>query len=210
MRYGLPYQGSKNKIAPWVLEHLPQADTLVDLFAGGCAVTHCAMLSGMFERIIANDITDSVTLFQDALDGKYENESRWISREDFMRLKDTDPYVRIVWSFGNNQEGYLYSRDIESYKKAVHEMIFAETPNERRLKFKQVIREMEALGVISGGGDRSSTCKERKHSIGSSRLPPPNAIAARSHGAIRDYADFGRMQSLERLSQINEFTNATI
>lgn len=152
MRYGLPYQGSKNKIAPWVLEHLPQADTLVDLFAGGCAVTHCAMLSGMFERIIANDITDSVTLFQDALDGKYENESRWISREDFMRLKDTDPYVRIVWSFGNNQESYLYSRDIESYKKAVHEMIFAETPNERRLKFKQVIREMEALGVISGGG----------------------------------------------------------
>ena len=151
MRYGLPYQGSKNKIAPWVLEHLPQADTLVDLFAGGCAVTHCAMLSGMFERIIANDITDSVTLFQDALDGKYENESRWISREDFMRLKDTDPYVRIVWSFGNNQEDYLYSRDIESYKKAVHEMIFAETPNERRLKFKQVIREMEALGVISGG-----------------------------------------------------------
>lgn len=173
MRYGLPYQGSKNKIAPWVLEHLPQADTLVDLFAGGCAVTHCAMLSGMFERIIANDITDSVTLFQDALDGKYENESRWISREDFMRLKDTDPYVRIVWSFGNNQEDYLYSRDIESYKKAVHEMIFAETPSERRLKFKQVIREMEALGVISGGGDRSSTCKERKHSIGSSRLPPP-------------------------------------
>lgn len=172
MRYGLPYQGSKNKIAPWVLEHLPQADALVDLFAGGCAVTHCAMLSGMFERIIANDITDSVTLFQDALDGKYENESRWISREDFMRLKDTDPYVRIVWSFGNNQESYLYSRDIESYKKAVHEMIFAETPNERRLKFKQVIREMEALGVISGG-DRSSTCKERKHSIGSSRLPPP-------------------------------------
>lgn len=194
MRYGLPYQGSKNKIAPWVLEHLPQADTLVDLFAGGCAVTHCAMLSGMFERIIANDITDSVTLFQDALDGKYENESRWISREDFMRLKDTDPYVRIVWSFGNNQEGYLYSRDIESYKKAVHEMIFAETPNERRLKFKQVIREMEALGVISGGGDRSSTCKERKHSIGSSRLPPPMQLR---HEAME------RLEIIQTLGECN-------
>lgn len=190
----MPYQGSKNKIAPWVLEHLPQADTLVDLFAGGCAVTHCAMLSGMFERIIANDITDSVTLFQDALDGKYENESRWISREDFMRLKDTDPYVRIVWSFGNNQEGYLYSRDIESYKKAVHEMIFAETPNERRLKFKQVIREMEALGVISGGGDRSSTCKERKHSIGSSRLPPPMQLR---HEAME------RLEIIQTLGECN-------
>lgn len=194
MRYGLPYQGSKNKIAPWVLEHLPQADTLVDLFAGGCAVTHCAMLSGMFERIIANDITDSVTLFQDALDGKYKNESRWISREDFMRLKDTDPYVRIVWSFGNNQEDYLYSRDIESYKKAVHEMIFAETPNERRLKFKQVIREMEALGVISGGGDRSSTCKERKHSIGSSRLPPPMQLR---HEAME------RLEIIQTLGECN-------
>lgn len=193
MRYGLPYQGSKNKIAPWVLEHLPQADTLVDLFAGGCAVTHCAMLSGMFERIIANDITDSVTLFQDALDGKYKNESRWISREDFMRLKDTDPYVRIVWSFGNNQEDYLYSRDIESYKKAVHEMIFAETPNERRLKFKQVIREMEALGVISGG-DRSSTCKERKHSIGSSRLPPPMQLR---HEAME------RLEIMQTLGECN-------
>ena len=165
MRYGLPYQGSKNKIAPWVLEHLPQTDTFVDLFAGGCAVAHCAMLSGKYERIVANDITDSVTLFQDALDGKYENESRWISREDFMRLKDTDPYVRIVWSFGNNQRNYLYSRDIEPYKKAVHEMLFAEAPNERRLKFKQVIREMEALGMISGGGGHSLTCKERKPSI---------------------------------------------
>ena len=159
MKYGLPYQGSKNKIAPWVLEHLPQADTLVDLFAGGCAVTHCAMLSGKYERIIANDITDSVTLFQDALDGKYENESRWISREDFMRLKDSDPYVRIAWSFGNNQREYLYGRKIEPYKKAVHEMVFAKTPNERRLKFKQVIREMQSLGVISGGGIAVSTAR---------------------------------------------------
>lgn len=37
--YGLPYMGSKNKIAEWVVAHIPQADTLVDLFAGGCAVT---------------------------------------------------------------------------------------------------------------------------------------------------------------------------
>lgn len=127
-------------------------------------MTHCAILSGKYKNVVANDITDSVQLFKDALDGKYENESRWISREDFMRLKDSDPYVRIVWSFGNNQRDYLYSRDIEPYKKAVHEMLFAETPNERRLKFKQVIREMEALGMISGGG-HSLTCKGRKHSI---------------------------------------------
>lgn len=45
MRYGVPYQGSKNKIAELVVEHLPSGHTLVDLFAGGCAVTHAALLS---------------------------------------------------------------------------------------------------------------------------------------------------------------------
>ena len=35
MRYGAPYKGSKNAIAPWVVEHLPPAETFVDLFVGG-------------------------------------------------------------------------------------------------------------------------------------------------------------------------------
>lgn len=148
-KYGLPYQGSKSKLAERIVALLPPATHLYDVFAGGCAVAHAALLSGKFKEVHANDITDSVTLFEDALNGKYENESRWISREDFFRLKDSDPYVRIVWSFGNNQQTYLYSREIEPYKKAVHEMLYAATPNERRLKFKAVIRELEKLGVIS-------------------------------------------------------------
>ena len=44
MRYGLPYMGSKNKIAEWVVSHFPEKKHFYDLFAGGCAVTHCAML----------------------------------------------------------------------------------------------------------------------------------------------------------------------
>lgn len=35
MRYGLPYKGSKNKIAEWVVDTLPRADVFVDLFFGG-------------------------------------------------------------------------------------------------------------------------------------------------------------------------------
>ena len=49
MRYGVPYQGSKNQIARWVIDNLPEDKILVDLFAGGCAVTHAAMLSGKGE-----------------------------------------------------------------------------------------------------------------------------------------------------------------
>lgn len=63
-------------------------------------------------------------LFIDALNGKYNDENRWISREDFFRLKDTDPYVAVVWSFGNNLRDYLYSKEIEPLKKAIHYAMF--------------------------------------------------------------------------------------
>lgn len=63
MRYGVPYRGSKNKIAQWVISNLPAGDTLVDLFAGGCAVTHAALLSGKWNHIVANDIGDAPQLF---------------------------------------------------------------------------------------------------------------------------------------------------
>lgn len=120
IRYGIPYKGSKNFIAPWIVEVLPRGERLVDLFAGGCAVTHCALLSGKYREVLANDINDAPQLFVDAANGRYRNEARWISREDFSKLKDDDPYVRWCWSFGNNGEDYLYSREIEPYMRACH------------------------------------------------------------------------------------------
>lgn len=58
--------------------------------------------------------------FLDALCGKYENENRWISREDFFDLKDSDVFVRVCWSFGNDKNSYMYGKDVEEIKKAVH------------------------------------------------------------------------------------------
>ena len=49
-KFGLPYKGSKSKLAEWVLEHLPSAEHLYDVFAGGCAVTHAALLSDKFKK----------------------------------------------------------------------------------------------------------------------------------------------------------------
>lgn len=125
MKYGLPYKGSKNKLAEHIVRLLPKRTHLVDLFCGGCAVSHAALLMGKYEHIHINDINWMCpTLFIDALNGKYNDESRWISREDFFRLKDTDPYVAVVWSFGNNLRSYLYSREIEPLKKAIHYAMF--------------------------------------------------------------------------------------
>nr|DAM18910.1 MAG TPA: D12 class N6 adenine-specific DNA methyltransferase [Caudoviricetes sp.] len=125
MKYGLPYKGSKNKLAERIVSLLPKRTHLIDLFCGGCAVSHAALLRNKYEHIHINDINWMCpTLFIDALNGKYQNETRWISREDFFRLKDTDPYVAVVWSFGNNMRNYLYSKEIEPLKKAIHYAIF--------------------------------------------------------------------------------------
>lgn len=125
MKYGLPYKGSKNKLAERIVRLLSKRAHLVDLFCGGCAVSHAALLMGKYEHIHINDINWMCpTLFIDALNGKYNDENRWISREDFFRLKDTDPYVAVVWSFGNNLRNYLYSKEIEPLKKAIHYAMF--------------------------------------------------------------------------------------
>lgn len=54
--YGLPYMGSKNKIAKEIVLKLPKRKNLYDLFLGGGAVTHAAMEMHKYERYIINDL----------------------------------------------------------------------------------------------------------------------------------------------------------
>lgn len=100
----------------------------MDICAGGCAITHAALehmeqnpLTKKWNRVIANDINPMpLSLFGNAVNGKYATEKRWISREDFFRLKEKDEYVKFCWSFGNNGLGYLYAKEIEPWKRALH------------------------------------------------------------------------------------------
>lgn len=120
-KYGIPYMGSKDKIADDILSVLPRGKRFVDLFGGGFAMSHAALLSGKYEQVFYNEINPLVPkLIKDTLAGKYANERRWISREDFFRLKDVDGYVKYLWSFGNTGNNYLYGKQIEPWKKALH------------------------------------------------------------------------------------------
>ena len=160
-RFGISYMGSKNQIVKALISQLPSAKYFIDLFAGGCAMTHGAMLSGKYERFIANDIGDAPSLFLRAIKGEFKDEKRWISRDDFFALKDKDPYIRYCWSFGNKSAGYLYSKEIEPYKKAfwefamfknaeplkefgfnVDELLDLPTSYERRIAFRQHLVKM--------------------------------------------------------------------
>ena len=87
-------------------------------------MAHGAILANRWGKVHINDINPLITqLFSDAIDGKYHDESRWVSRQEFLDNKETDGYVAVLWSFGNNLKTYLYSEEIEPLKKAMHEEI---------------------------------------------------------------------------------------
>lgn len=82
-------------------------------------------------------------LFIDAVHGKYHDEKRVITREDFENLKDVDAYVKYIWSFGNNGTGYLWGRDIEEIKcEACHSLIDSSI-SDRRLAYMHFIKMLK-------------------------------------------------------------------
>ena len=154
MVYGMPYMGSKSKIAEWVIENLPASDNLYDLFGGGGAVTDCAAQSGKWKQIIYNDIDSVITKgFSMAIAGKFDDEKRWISREDFFRLKDYDPYVKMCFSYSNDGRTYAFSQINEFYQKALfYAVILAEVrpiENILRLDFSDVLTQSTTGGRMS-------------------------------------------------------------
>ena len=121
MKYGIIYQGSKNAIAEKIIEFLPSGRRFVDLFGGGAAISHCAVLSGKWQKVLYNEYNPLlVDLIKKAINGDYQNEKRWISREDFFKLKEKEGYIKYCWSFSCAGNNYLYSKEVDPWKKALH------------------------------------------------------------------------------------------
>lgn len=110
--YGLPYKGSKSRYAERIVSLLPPSSHFYDLFCGGCAISHRAMMTHKYEYIHMNDLNPNVAkFFLDCVEGKYKDERRIIDRQQFDELKNCDPLVSLVWSFSNNGDNYLWSED---------------------------------------------------------------------------------------------------
>ena len=117
--YGLPYQGSKNTIAEWILEKMPPAVMFYDLFAGGCAISHAAMTSGKYSCVYGNDIECYPFLFRDVIEGIFPDIWNYVSREEFYNVKDIlhkdDVYRAFVLS------AYSFSGDLNVYYKSIED-----------------------------------------------------------------------------------------
>jgi site-specific DNA-adenine methylase len=128
IKYGIPYQGSKAKIMPTLSRMFPSADNFYDLFGGGFSVTHFMMenRSKSYKKFYYNEIRPGLPdLIRDAINGKYNFDNfkpEWVSREKFFAEKEKNPYIKIIWSFGNNGDDYLFGKEIENEneKRSMH------------------------------------------------------------------------------------------
>ncbi len=126
-KYGIPYMGSKGPIADWLIGNLPEAKNFYDLFGGGFAATHAAMLSGKWSNFHFNEISPGICeMIQSSINGDFSyNKFKppFIGRDEFHANKANDAYTRCIWSFGNNQRHYLFGKHIEDKKRSGHNAV---------------------------------------------------------------------------------------
>lgn len=145
MNFGLPYVGSKNKIAKTIIDFLPPADHFYDLFSGGCAITHAAILSNKYKTFHVNDINIQYpAYFADIISGKRKVSYSIYNRNDFHNSKNDNVECATCWSFGNDLHSFLWGKDIEEQKILVCKMLLSENIHERYTFYKKFIKHINA------------------------------------------------------------------
>lgn len=195
--YGFPYKGSKNRLAEKIVKLFPDAENFYDLFCGGCAITHRALIENRWKNYVINDIDSRCPkLFLDAINGKFKDETRWISREDFFKLKDDDGYVAFCWSFGNNGRDYLYSKEIEPWKKALHyAIVFGDYSLGKELGF-----DFSVVDTIQGVQERKLFLQKylKNNNIGKDS---PLKVSIETCNILENLNRLQSLESLERLER---------
>lgn len=147
MSLGIPYMGSKRKIAKPLIDYMlnsnPNAKYFYDLFGGGGAMSFEALQRKRFKKVFYNEFNEAIVnlLIKIKTDGVTSEFYEWISRETFNKYKDGNCWksglVKTCWSFGNNQISYLFGSNIEENKRLLHEIIVNRC-NISRLEFEKL------------------------------------------------------------------------
>lgn len=173
---GLPYQGSKKKIAKQIVEIIKQNfgtdKPVYDVFGGGGAITCECLINGLNVHY-----NDACPISGAMLKRVVEQNRDWlktliISRAEFLAIRELehktvdDELKLLVNSFGNNRRNYLYNKDIAD------------------LKYRAAVEIVRNHDVFSGY-QKTETYKQLK--LGRLQLE-----------------QFQRMQQLERLQQLHQ------
>jgi len=178
--------GSKSGICDDFISIFPRAENFYDLFGGGFSVTHAMLLKRKndFKSFYFNEIRPGICdLIQDAISGKYNYDNfkpEWISSSEFHKRKDSNAYIKICWSFGNNGKNYLFSKAIEPLKRSLHNAV--------------VFNDFDDYARAVFGCD-----KFRESTIYQRRLYTRTRLSN-----LKRTSDRGDSQQLERLEQLEQ------
>lgn len=146
-RYGLPYQGSKNRLADQIGKQIidyckiHQIKKVYDIFGGGGCITHYLLDNSNLE-VVYNDI-DPNTVFKIT---QKQDFYKWCSYDDF---KNADPIAKSIFSFGRYGKSYFCSKNKEqAYKDA----------------FDYVVDNIQSPLLTSMGVDYTLSTKDDRYS----------------------------------------------
>lgn len=120
-------------------------------------MTHAAIKSGRFDKVIANDLSVAPQVFKKAVEYGADDWMEWVSREEFKAL-DTNTVdglaKALIFGFGYKINTYGYSHDSEIKQKRAFEH-FLKT-GERSCERCQALSAEDAFARVMGSVDVSN------------------------------------------------------
>lgn len=153
--YGLPYKGSKNKLAERIVSLFPSGERFCDCCCGGGAILHAAALSEKFRYVHGYDLNTFITKLLRAvmvLGGVIDyNCHPFVGKEEFKKsIKSPNPtlddcLIKYSCSFGYEGNTFCYAEnDIEIHKIA-HNIIMSNDYKERRKWFLNFVNFIKGI-----------------------------------------------------------------
>ncbi len=154
----IPYQGSKRRLAPAILSHVPERSNyrLVEPFAGSAAITLAAASQRLFETYLIADVLEPlIGIWRQVIDGPidlaHDYEALW-QRE---RKYPIEAYYEIRGEFNNDRNPakllYLLARCVKNAVRFNPAGQFNQSPDKRRTRYAA-----RGDGQGTGSGSRRS------------------------------------------------------
>lgn len=181
--------GSKSKIADAIISALPSGRRFVDLFGGGFAMSHCALLSHKYDGVLYNEINPLLpALLKRVFNGDISHE--WVTRERFQAEKEKDGFIKYIWSFGSNGHNYLYAKEIEDIKRAGHEFCLHGTP-------------IKGLNVVMPTSLIGHTITDRRLILRATAKDEFTRLINTEAGLVEEYAEYKRIKR-QRVTHVDK------
>ncbi len=218
-KLGLPYMGSKRRLSREIVDHIltahPNTKYVWDLFGGGGAISFEFLQRPQIERVVYNELNTGVVelLRKIQKDGITPEFYQWVDRDTFNKHKNDDDWFgglcKVIWSFGNNQHGYLFGKHIEQYKKEFHELVVdgIDHTNSMSLYCMEYVKEKYGIECdLTLNIPSEIHIKQRRFNI--RKQLTDFESRCKNTKPLRQLQQLDQLQQLEQLQQLNIFNQS--